>query len=452
MDGLKTAFYFLAVLSVLVIVHEWGHFIVAKLCRMRVEDFSLFFGKVIYRLGERNGTVYNVRAVPLGGFVKITGMEPEDISSATPILKRRDTASGRLEKIKTLRGLSDDALNGIEFANVSERIKQAVADAIDRDSNLTVEGKQELNVLLHSTSINSDEHRYIEAILGADLQAPDPDGYNQKPIWMRAAVIFAGPFMSLMFGYMLFCIMGFTTGLPLPDFDNPTNIVERVSPDKPGSRAGLKQGDRVVEINDRPIAQGKQMIETIHNSIGQPLKLGIERGKEKLALTVTPEEGEVEDEENGVTVKKKVGLIGFVPRPIIEWKRFGVGESVAKGSQLIYIQLTETPKVLFSKRVKDDVGGPVAIVSKVHEDSQEGPRQVLFTAALLSVSLCIFNLLPIPILDGGHLMLLLIEFVRRRKLSSREVYAAQMVGLSIIGVLFLLVTYNDIARIIFRVH
>lgn len=440
MEGLKTAFYFLAVLSALVIVHEWGHFIVAKLCRMRVEDFSLFFGKVIYRIGERNGTVYNIRAIPLGGFVKIAGMEPDDISNGAPIVKRRD-GSGRLERVKTLRGLNEDSLNGINYDNISDRIRQAVADAVS-DSQLTENGKQELNALLHSTGISTDEHRYIEVVLGTGLQQPDPDGYNQKPIWMRAAVIFAGPFMSLMFGYILFCIMGFTTGLPLADMDNPTNIVERVSPDKPAARAGLKAGDRIVQINDKPVVSGNAMIETIHNSIGKPLKLDIERGTEKIVLNVTPEANVVEN--------KTVGLIGFSPRPLIEWQRFGPVEAVVKGTQIIYVQLVMIPRILFSKQVGENVGGPIAIVNQVHKDSQEGPRQVLSTAALLSVSLCIMNLLPIPILDGGHLLLLFIEFIRRRKLSSREVYTAQMVGLSIIGVLFVLVTYNDIARIIFR--
>lgn len=448
MEGLKTAFYFLAVLSVLVIVHEWGHFIVAKLCRMRVEDFSLFFGKVIYRIGERNGTVYNIRAIPLGGFVKIAGMEPDDISNGAPIVKRRD-GSGRLEKVKTLRGLTDDALNGINYENISDRIRQAVADAVS-NAELTENGKQELNALLNSTAINTDEHRYIEVVLGTGIQQPDPDGYNQKPIWMRAAVIFAGPFMSLMFGYILFCVMGFTTGLPLADMDNPTNFVERVSPDKPASRAGLKAGDRIVQINDTPVTNGNEMIETIHGSAGKPLKLEVERGTEKVFLNVTPEPGEVDKEENGQLVKKTVGLIGFSPRPLIEWKRFGPVEAVKKGTQIIYIQVVMIPRILFSKQVGDNVGGPIAIVNQVHKDSQEGPRQVLSTAALLSVSLCIMNLLPIPILDGGHLLLLFIEFIRRRKLSSREVYTAQMVGLSIIGVLFVLVTYNDIARIIFR--
>jgi regulator of sigma E protease len=449
METLKTAFYFLAVLSALVIVHEWGHFIVAKLCKMRVEDFSLFFGKVIYRLGERNGTVYNIRAIPLGGFVKISGMEPDDISNGAPIVKRRD-GSGRLERVKTLRGLSEDTLSGITYENVSDRVRQAVADAVS-DSQLTENGKQELNALLHSTAINSDEHRYIEAILGAALQQPDPDGYNQKPIWQRAAVIFAGPFMSLMFGYVLFCVMGFTTGLPYDTKSDP--IILGVTKDKPAARAGLKAGDRVLQIDGKEITDGKEMIKAIQEGANQPLKIEVQRGSEKLALTVTPEaeEADVFDREQKTLVRKKVGKIGIMTPPgTWLWQRYDAVGAVSRGTELIVDQVTGIPKVLFSRYVGESVGGPIAIVSKVHEDSQEGPRQVLFTAALLSVSLCVFNLLPIPILDGGHLLLLFIEFIRRRKLSSREVYTAQMVGLSIIGVLFVLVTYNDIARIIFK--
>src|SRR5215468_5988899 len=103
MDNLKSALYFLAVLSVLVIVHEWGHFIVAKLCKMRVDDFSLFFWKRLVRLGARNGTEYNIRTIPLGGFVKIAGMEPDDISNGAPIFKRSSEKTD--ETPKMLQGL-----------------------------------------------------------------------------------------------------------------------------------------------------------------------------------------------------------------------------------------------------------------------------------------------------------------------------------------------------------
>src|SRR5713226_726493 len=110
MEVLKSACYFIAVLSVLVIVHEWGHFIVAKLCGMRVEDFSLFFGKVLLRLGVRNGTEYNIRAVPLGGFVKIAGMEANDISGGKPILEAIRGAGHSDQALEdVIRQLEEDA-------------------------------------------------------------------------------------------------------------------------------------------------------------------------------------------------------------------------------------------------------------------------------------------------------------------------------------------------------
>src|SRR5579871_3251330 len=117
MDILKTAAYLIAMLSVLIVVHEWGHFIVAKLCKMRVEDFSLFFGKRLIRLGVRNGTEYNIRSVPLGGFVKIAGMEPDDISNGAPLFKRRSNDHSYAANTSTtfLRGLCEEALAEIDF-------------------------------------------------------------------------------------------------------------------------------------------------------------------------------------------------------------------------------------------------------------------------------------------------------------------------------------------------
>ena len=204
LEILRSTFYFLAILSVLVIVHEWGHYIVAKLCKMHVEDFSLFFGKVLWRLGERGGTVYNIRAIPLGGFVKIAGMDPDDISNGAPIFQR--SSSG---KIKLLRGLNTESFEKVDFDKVSERVQKVAESAID-DGQLTANGRADIQDLLKSTGINEDEHRYLEALISASLQtqtAQHPNGYNQKPLWQRAAVIFAGPFMSIVFGYFLFCMM-----------------------------------------------------------------------------------------------------------------------------------------------------------------------------------------------------------------------------------------------------
>jgi regulator of sigma E protease len=442
MDVLKTAFYFIAVLSILVIVHEWGHFIVAKLCKMRVEDFSLFFGKRLLRLGVRNGTEYNIRSVPLGGFVKIAGMEPDDISNGAPIFKRRGGNAASNTPEKTLRGLSEETLEGIDMETVSERVRQIVDQSVGADSHLTAEGRQELQSLLVSTGINAEEHRYIEAILGADMDRPDPNGYNQKPLWQRAVVIFAGPFMSLFFGYALFCGMGFTTGLP----DRQDNSIEMVFKGKPAAQAGLQPGDRIVEINGKAINDAESMVKSIHDSPGRPLHLIVLRDDQRVPYTITPYAFQYPDVENGKKVTKTIGLLGFAPGAA--WKQYTPIVAIKRGTEIVRFEVTMTLQGLFSKSVRENVGGPVAIADKIHDDSKQGPRQVMFTAAMLSVSLGLVNLFPIPILDGGHLLLLAIEGIRRRKLSSREVYTAQMVGLSIIGVLFVLVMYNDILRIL----
>src|SRR5437868_3554518 len=122
-EYVKSALYFIAVLSVLVIAHEWGHFFVAKLFKMRVDDFSLFFGPRLIRLGKYNGTEYNIRSVPLGGFVKIAGMEPEDLNRGTNTL--RSQGAGRF-----MVGLSDETLISIQADQVSEDVKDTVDRAV----------------------------------------------------------------------------------------------------------------------------------------------------------------------------------------------------------------------------------------------------------------------------------------------------------------------------------
>ncbi len=446
MDKIISACYFLAVLSVLVLAHEWGHFIVAKLCGMRVDDFSLFFGKRLIRLGERNGTEYNIRSVPLGGFVKIAGMEPEDVSNGAPLL-RRDPKERRFAKI--LQGLDYEALEQIDPEQISERVEHAVEDAVE-DGKLTTEGEAELFALANGATITAQEQRYIELALATKNYVPDPALYNQKPLWQRAAVIFAGPVMSLFLGYFLFCAMGMTAGLPYPDYTE--NVIESVVRGKPADKVGLKPGDRIVQINDTKVTNGEQMVGIIHNNPGVPLRLVVEREKSPLlTLTATPDSVDVSEDSGSGKPASKQGQLGFVPHPHIVWERYGVVGAVKTGTTLIVNYVRSTLIVLtHPKLAAGNVGGVLRIAGQIHQDSKEGPWRVVFTAALLSISLGIMNLLPIPVLDGGHLLLLSIEGIRRRKLTGREVYAAQLVGVSIIGVLFVLVMYNDIMGLLHK--
>jgi regulator of sigma E protease len=436
LEYLKSAVYFLSILSVLIIVHEWGHFIVAKLCGMHVEDFSLFFGKVIKRLGVRNGTVYNIRAIPLGGFVKVAGMEPEDISNGAPIFKRSDSG-----KLTIMRGLRDDSFEKVDMEKISERVRETAEKAVV-NGDLTPWGQDAIKDLLRSTAINDDEHRYLQAIWDAHTAAQhsDPNGYNQKPIWQRAAMILAGPLMSLAFGYFLFCLMGVTTGFP---DDVETSAIIRPERGGAADKAGLKIGDRILTVNSVPTPSWTEFRKQIQSHPAEAINLQVQRGSETLNVTATTAAGT--DPETG----KKVGRLEV--RPQVKWNRYSPWESIQKGTAILKANLQGIKTVFSSrKQLQENVGGPIAIAGVVHDMGKEGPGALFMTAASLSVSLFVFNLLPIPILDGGHLLLLGIEAVRRRRLTMKEMYTAQLIGFSIIGALFLFVMYNDIARLITR--
>ncbi|MCW3055591.1 MAG: putative rane-associated Zn-dependent protease 1 [Chthonomonadales bacterium] len=441
MDIIRTAVYLLAVLSVLVIAHEWGHYIVAKLCKMRVDDFSLFFGPRLIRLGTRNGTEYNIRSVPLGGFVKIAGMEPEDLTSGSMTLR----VNG---KGVFLIGLNEASVAAIDADLVSETVRSTVEQAVSSDGKLLDQGREDLNDLLLTTGINGEEQKYIQAVLDAENYTPDPDGYNQKSLGQRASVIFAGPFVSLAFAFLIFCVMGFTLGLP--DDVTTDNTIDGLVPKKPAAAAGLKLGDKVVQIDEKTITDGKSMVETIHAGLGRSLNITVIRGSERLTKVVTPYAGPLDEEVDGKLVHRTAGFIGIIPHFKYHWKHYSPIAAIKRGTEIVQVQVIGTFRSLFSKQVSENAGGIIKIAGQIHEDSKEGPRQVLLTAAMLSLSLGIFNLFPIPILDGGHLMLLAWEGLRRRKLSSKEVYTAQLVGISIIGVLFVLVMYNDIMHVVHR--
>ena len=445
MDSIRSLFYFVAVLSILVLVHEWGHFFVAKWFKMRVDDFSLFFGPRLLRLGVKNGTEYNIRSIPLGGFVKIAGMEPEDLAAPINLPPSRDSLDQRKREI-ALHGLTDEAFQNITLDRVSERVRNVAADAIGEDSRLTESGKADIHVLLNGQTINEDEQRFLEAVLHTASFRPDPNGYNQKPLYQRALTIFAGPFVSLAFGYLLFCVMGFTVGLP--DRVESLPVIDTPSKGKPAAMAGLKSGDRILSVNAVPVGNDFEKLRgLIQDSGGKPVTLLVERKKAQQTYTITPYG---EDGENDKGQKEKRWRLGFVPAGKIHFARLSPLASIKKGSDLIKAQVLGTMHIFqHPSEAKENVGGIITIGRIIDQNSREGIAHVLLTAGMLSISLGIMNLLPIPVLDGGHLLLLAVEGIRRRKLTSREVYAAQLVGASIIALLFVFVMYNDISRWLF---
>ncbi|NLI00194.1 MAG: site-2 protease family protein [Chthonomonadales bacterium] len=437
--------YLIVTISLLVLAHEAGHFLMARWCRMRVEDFSLFFGPVIARLGRRGDTEFHIRSIPFGGFVRIAGMEPEDVSGGIPVLKAlsRATAQGDAALDAAISRLGRDTLNKVAPDNIRTPVREVLATAIGEDGRLTPTGIVELSKLRGAEDANADETKLIELVLNAHQRAEDPGLFANKPLYQRALVILAGPVASLLFGFFVFCLMGITSGLPTKDSKTTNQVAEVVSGGE-ASRAGLRTGDWIVAIDGVRIVSGKQMVEMIHSRADKPTTISVRRGKRTFDVTVTPKPREFEDE-NGKTVTW--GAIGIVAN--VELRRVGLVESVKHGAIRTAFFMVQLVTILSDHRqAKESVGGPIAMGHMATQVQRLGLGAMMLVAAQFSLSLGVLNLLPVPVLDGGHLLLIAIEGIRRRKLSPREVYGAHAVGLGIIALLIIAVTYNDIARLV----
>jgi len=447
LDSIKGILYLLIILSVLVVVHEWGHFIVAKYFKMRVEEFALFFGKVLIRLGVKDGTAYNIRSIPLGGFVRIAGMEPDDVSGGRPILETlRDPRNEDPETMRaTLAQLDADTMAGIDAQKISPEVQRIVRGAIGPHGQLTEAGLADLQGLKHSPRLNTDEHKLLDLVLAAHARATDPELYNQKPVYQRALAIAGGPVASLLFGYLLFCVVGMTVGLATGKITNQIHLgaADMLGKGKPhpAREAGLKTGDRILAIDGTPTPDGKSMVDLIRKSPNKPLQLLVERSGERLRLTVTPYAVEVTNEKGQ---KEVIGRIGVVP--IAARERIGPIASIRQGTLFTYAYVRSLVATLFSPAVKDTLGGPIAMGQMATAAQRVGLVMLVEMAAMLSIGFAVLNLLPIPILDGGHLLLLAVEKIRRRKLSPREFNRMQIVGMGLLALIICFVMYNDIIR------
>ena len=453
----------LIILSILVVAHEWGHFIVARLCGIRVDDFSIGFGKRLFRIGKRGDTEYNVRMLPLGGFVKIAGMEPDE----APLTHAKDKVLG--------------------------------AAPSDPDAG-------EIPLLAEN--------------IGEHTPYTGPDGFYSKPLWQRSLVIFAGPLMSFLFGYLVFCVMGFTTGIPSGKVLTRIDVVEAGGE---GQKIGLHAGDTITSINGQPLTSGQQMLFKINNSLGKHLTLTVQRDGKMHTYTAVPRpavqngkpviytsvvqpgsfgntlglkpgdtlqeaaDSPIDNADQVLGVLRKhagqavdvvvtrptndepVTLHGVVPKtltagvlpdlnshevgalkihPSEEVKRIGLVDSLKAGNYAILSLLSSLGAMVHQpSQIKDNAGGIIYMYQMTGVVAKNGLVEKLNLMASLSISLAVFNLLPIPVLDGGHLLTFFIEWIRRgKRLTDQQQQAFLMTGLAIIGVLFVLVMSNDILR------
>ncbi|MBN2090354.1 RIP metalloprotease RseP [candidate division KSB1 bacterium] len=340
-------------IGLLVFIHELGHFLLAKLVGIRVERFSLgypprLFGK---KIGE---TDYCISLVPLGGYVKLSGMIDESMDEAS------------------IKG--------------------------------------------------------------------EPWEFMSKPIYQRFLVIFAGPVMNLLFPVLLFALFAYFVGLK-SIIDKP--IVGEVVAEMPAAQAGIKAGDHILRINGNELKTWQDIVENIRNTPeNQPIEIIWRSGDQEFSKIITPQ----------YDTQQKSAKIGIGYSTTTE--QYGFVSAVEHGfvSTYIYTKLTleALGQVITGERnFKESVAGPVRIFSEIGKSAKEGWQNYLGLIALISLNLGIFNLLPIPVLDGGHLLYLLIEAIIRRPIPTKTKLIIQQIGMAFLLILIVLVTYNDVIYSIF---
>jgi regulator of sigma E protease len=392
-------------LGFLILIHEAGHFFVARVVGMNPRKFYIGFPPAIAK-AKRNGIEYGIGAIPLGGYVKIPGMH-------RPAAGDLDVHFGRaVEEAASLRRPVEELrrrLEGSDYAGAQEAIASVAA---------AIEG----------TELSLAARRSAERGLADVSDALAPDAYWRARTWKRVAVIFAGPGANLLLTVIVFTLLFMAGG------GKATQTVDEVVPDTPAAAMGLQSGDRIVSIGGTPV-QADQIAETISNSRGRPLSVVVRRGERTVTLGPTRPE-----ESNGAY---RLGFIlrgdglGFVDST---WQAVRVTGIVTK-------EIGATIGRLVTGDGRDEISSPVGIVQGSSEAVEQGTDTYLWVLGLISLSLALLNLLPLLPLDGGHIAFSLVEGVRGKAVT-REVYErVSAVGIAVVLLLFFIGLSNDIGRL-----
>jgi regulator of sigma E protease len=277
-----------------------------------------------------------------------------------------------------------------------------------------------------------------------EAQVDPARAFSTQSVGRRAAIVFAGPAMNLVFAFVAYAALFATVGVDMPS-NQP--LVGGVSAGLPAERAGLRAGDRIVEIDGAPIETWEELSKRIVASKGARLRLTVERDGTRFPLEITPElqpnrtiNGETgESYRIGIEISHDWEHVGPLKAVLMAGEQtWGMSIVILKGLGLIV-----TGRVSAS-----ELGGPIAIARAAGQQARAGVRYFLATLALLSVNLAVLNLLPVPMLDGGHLAFFAVEGVMRRPLQRRHRELAMQVGLLLLVTLIVFVSYNDIHRLL----
>ncbi|MFQ5562754.1 MAG: RIP metalloprotease [Parvularculaceae bacterium] len=405
---------FLVLLTIIVFFHEYGHFSVARLLGVRVDVFSIGFGKTLWRWVDRKGTEWRVALLPLGGYVKFFG----DLNAASEARP--------------------------EIANETG----------------PKQGKNEPHPVTTQFPRPGHEEEVARALTPEERKVC----FHFNPVWARAAIVAAGPIANFVLAIAIFWAL--LTGFGQVVYEPRVATVE---PGSAAAEAGFTRGDLIQEINGRPVRSFQDLSLKVKLSAGEALEFTVLREDDEVILTAAPKREEMPDRYGNVISVGKLG-VGADPNAVA-FVRYGPLEALGEASAQVWSILANTVKFLgrliLGKEDARQLGGPLkmaqyagqSVMSGFDESGYVSPPSFvqklkvslvdfISLAAVISVSIGFLNLLPIPVLDGGHLMYYGYEAVAGKPLGARAQAIGFRVGIVFLASLMLFVTWNDINHLL----
>lgn len=419
---METVIAFIIIFGSLVFFHELGHFLFAKKAGIMVREFAIGFGPKIIGI-TKGETLYTVRLLPLGGYVKMAG-EDFDTVELQPgyrvgILLGK---TGEVEKIYLTQNVSNPNVLFLE------------TERADLSKELFIEGYDEEGQLVR---FQISKTAAIIEKGQKTLIAPFDRQFESKTVGQRAMAIFAGPLFNFILAFFIFLAIGLLQGIPTNE-----PVISDVQPEGPAAVAGLQKGDRVIAVEGISIEEWSDFSQIIQKNPGMPIQVTIEREGVTQSIEITP--AILKDQE-----EREFGQIG-VYAPIEKNPMKAVAYGAERTVFWIKTIFELLGMLITGKFSIDALSGPVGIYKATEEVARLGIYNLMNWAAILSINLGIMNLLPLPALDGGRLLFFLFEAIRGKPVDRQKEGMVHFVGIMLLMVLMLIVTWNDIQRFFFQ--
>jgi regulator of sigma E protease len=426
-------FAFIIGLGFLIFAHELGHFLVAKLFKVRVLVFSLGFGKRLF--GIRAGdTDYRVSIFPLGGYVRMAGDSPDENRPGDPaeflskpkwqrfLILLAGPAMNILIAIGVMAAIS---MHGTEEPIIKPVIGEVVAGKPAANAGLKV---RDVITAVNGEPINDFED--LRLVITMHANSPLRVDYIRNGV-LRTTTLTPikeetdyGPVGRAGIGPLIEPIVG------------------RVVPNSPAAKAGLKSGDRIVAVNNHPVIQLYDLNDVVLKSKNAPIALEVVRGGQRVAAVLPATPLDLNDPYRGILPRSIVRKLSLLP---------AIQDSVEQNWKMLKYAGTAIGRIFRAEGSVKELSGPVSIARISGDMFRRGWLPFIALVAMISLQLGVMNLLPIPVLDGGHIFILLIEGVVRRDLSMAVKERIQQLGFAVLAALMIVVIYNDVVTNVIRV-